>query len=84
MQHRQEIAGSPGMVGQHPPQQVGIDRFALVDQPFADVHIDVELEGKDRVVVLGKRLGEACHQVAVEGSGLFAGSGHGFERSWLT
>ena len=74
---RQEIAGPPDVVGQHPAQQVGIDRCALLDQPFADIHIDVELEREDRVVVLGERLGEAFHEQAMEGGGLFLVGGHG-------
>lgn len=78
VRQRQEIAGSPGVVGQHPPRQVGIDRLALRDEPFADVRVNVRLEGEDRVVVLGERLGQACHQEAMEGGGLFLGGGHGF------
>ena len=42
---RQQVAGSPDVVGQHPAQQIGIDRLAQGDQPLANVGVDVELEG---------------------------------------
>ncbi|MEI2806878.1 MAG: hypothetical protein V9G18_13345 [Albidovulum sp.] len=74
---RQQIAGSPDVVGQHPAQEIRVHRLAQGDQPLADVRVDVELEREEIVVVLGERLGEAFHQKAMQGGGCFFGEGHG-------
>ena len=59
VQQRQQITGSLGGVGQHPAQQLRIDRLALLDQSFTNIRVNIELEREEGVVVLREGAREA-------------------------